>query len=162
MIFSVFQKNWVFGYSWSTLLWYRCYYPHLSRDALSPVCGIFLLCTVNCILYTMYRVLSTVYCQLSIIYCLWSTVYCVLCTVYSQLCIVYCLWSTVYSLLIAVYWLAKYWSLFDGVSIPGDLTCLVKAYKQTNEWTNDQNPKYRASQDLSNQSFDLGRSGVWQ
>ena len=41
MIFSVFQKNWVFGYSWSTLLWYRCYHPHRSRDALSPVCGIF-------------------------------------------------------------------------------------------------------------------------
>ena len=41
MIFSVFQKNWVFGYSWSPLLWYRCYYPHRSRDALSPVCGIF-------------------------------------------------------------------------------------------------------------------------
>ena len=43
MIFSVFQKNWFFGYSWSTLLWYRCYYPHQSRDALSPVCGIFFL-----------------------------------------------------------------------------------------------------------------------
>ena len=28
---------------WSTLLWHRCYYPHRSRDALSPVCGIFLL-----------------------------------------------------------------------------------------------------------------------
>ena len=41
MIFSVFQKNWVFGYSWSILLWYRCYYPHRLRDALSPVCGIF-------------------------------------------------------------------------------------------------------------------------
>ena len=41
MIFSVFQKNRVFGYSWPTLLWYRCYYPHRSRDALSPVCGIF-------------------------------------------------------------------------------------------------------------------------
>ena len=27
---------------WSTLLWHRCYYPHLSKDALSPVCGIFL------------------------------------------------------------------------------------------------------------------------
>ena len=26
---------------WSTLLWQRCYYPHRSRDALSPVCGIF-------------------------------------------------------------------------------------------------------------------------
>ena len=38
MIFSVFQKNRVFGYSWST---HRCYYPHRSRDALSPVCGIF-------------------------------------------------------------------------------------------------------------------------
>ena len=21
--------------------WYRCYYPHRSRDSLSPVCGIF-------------------------------------------------------------------------------------------------------------------------
>ena len=41
MKISVCQKNWVFGYSWSTLLWYRCYYPHQSRDALSPVCGIF-------------------------------------------------------------------------------------------------------------------------
>ena len=41
MIFSVFQKNWVFCYSWFTLLWYWCYYPHRSRDALSPVCGIF-------------------------------------------------------------------------------------------------------------------------
>ena len=41
MIFSVFQKNCFFGYSWSTLLGYRCYYPHRSRDALSPVCGIF-------------------------------------------------------------------------------------------------------------------------
>ena len=41
VIFSVFQKNQVFWYSWSTLLWHRCYYPHRSRDALSPVCGIF-------------------------------------------------------------------------------------------------------------------------
>ena len=41
MIFLVFQKIMVFGYSWSTLLGYRCYYPHRSRDALSPVCGIF-------------------------------------------------------------------------------------------------------------------------
>ena len=40
--FFCFQKNGVSGYSWSTLLWYWCYYPHLSRDALSPVCGIFL------------------------------------------------------------------------------------------------------------------------
>ena len=38
---SNFQENWVFGYSWSTLLWYRCYYPHRSRDALSPVCRMF-------------------------------------------------------------------------------------------------------------------------
>ena len=26
---------------WSTLLWHRCYYSHRSRDALSPVFGIF-------------------------------------------------------------------------------------------------------------------------
>ena len=31
------------GYSWSTLLWYPCYYPHRLRDALSPVCRIFTL-----------------------------------------------------------------------------------------------------------------------
>ena len=41
MIFSVFQQNQVLGYSCSTLLWYWCFYPHRSRDALSPVCGIF-------------------------------------------------------------------------------------------------------------------------
>ena len=41
MNFSVFQNNWVFGYSWYTLMLYWCYYPHRLRDALSPVCGIF-------------------------------------------------------------------------------------------------------------------------
>ena len=49
MIFSVFQTNLVFGYSVSTLLWYRCYYPHRSRDALSPVCGIFFSCACKTI-----------------------------------------------------------------------------------------------------------------
>ena len=39
--FFRFQKNWVFGYFWSTLLWYRCFYPHRLRDALSPVSRIF-------------------------------------------------------------------------------------------------------------------------
>ena len=33
MIFSVVQKNRVWGYSWSILLWHRCNYPHQSRDA---------------------------------------------------------------------------------------------------------------------------------
>ena len=41
--FFRFSKKLGFWYSWSTLLWYRCYYPHRSRDALSPVCGIFVL-----------------------------------------------------------------------------------------------------------------------
>ena len=41
MIFFSFSKNQVLGFSWSTLLWYRCYYPQRSRDALCPVCGIF-------------------------------------------------------------------------------------------------------------------------
>ena len=31
----------VFVYFWSTLLWYRCYYPHWSRDSMSPLCRIF-------------------------------------------------------------------------------------------------------------------------
>ena len=39
--FFRFSKCLVFGYYWSTLLWYRCYSPHWLRDALSPVCGIF-------------------------------------------------------------------------------------------------------------------------
>ena len=41
MIFSVFHFFLVFVVSWSTLLWYWCYYPHQSRDALSAICGIF-------------------------------------------------------------------------------------------------------------------------
>ena len=32
---------------WSTLLWHWCYYPHRSRDALSPVCGIFKMCIIG-------------------------------------------------------------------------------------------------------------------
>ena len=39
--FPFSRKNWILGYSLSTLLWYRCYNPHRSRDALSPVCRIF-------------------------------------------------------------------------------------------------------------------------
>ena len=53
MIFSVFQKNWVLGYSWSTLLWYWCYYPHRLRDALSPVCRIFTEWLVTCANYQL-------------------------------------------------------------------------------------------------------------
>ena len=39
--FFAFFKKLGFWYSWPTLPWYWCYYPHWSRDALSPVCGIF-------------------------------------------------------------------------------------------------------------------------
>ena len=41
---------------WSTLLWHRCYYPHRSRDALSPVCGIF-----SSISYFLYFLLFWVF-----------------------------------------------------------------------------------------------------
>ena len=41
IIFSVFIFFLVFVYSWSTLLWYRCYYAHRSRDSMSPICRIF-------------------------------------------------------------------------------------------------------------------------
>ena len=34
----------MFGYSLSTLLLYRCYYPHRSRDLMSRVCRLFLYC----------------------------------------------------------------------------------------------------------------------
>ena len=56
IIFSVFQKNRVLGYSWSTLLWHRCYYLHRSRDALSPVCGIFLQMFTNFFLWVAMSV----------------------------------------------------------------------------------------------------------
>ena len=38
------QKKFVFSANFALLagfFWYRCYYQHRSRDALSPVCGIF-------------------------------------------------------------------------------------------------------------------------
>jgi hypothetical protein len=35
----------------ATLLWYRCYYPHRSRDALSPVDGIFTGSNEDCSIY---------------------------------------------------------------------------------------------------------------
>ena len=40
------QKKKSFSANFALLVgffWYWCYYPHRSRDALSPVCGIFLL-----------------------------------------------------------------------------------------------------------------------
>jgi hypothetical protein len=40
--FFCFYFFFVFVYSWSTLLWHRCYYPHRSRDSMSLVCRIFL------------------------------------------------------------------------------------------------------------------------
>ena len=44
-----------FGYSCSTLLWYWCYFLHRSRDALSPVCGIFpVLHILSQELYSLY------------------------------------------------------------------------------------------------------------
>ena len=43
----------VFGYSWTTLLWHRCYYAHRSRDALSPVCGIFIKVTKIYLVFTL-------------------------------------------------------------------------------------------------------------
>ena len=52
--FFRFSKNRVLGYSWSTLLWHRCYYPNWSRDALSPVCGIFLANSLDKIKFVMY------------------------------------------------------------------------------------------------------------
>ena len=36
------EKNWEFCHT-SRVFWYWCYYPHRSRDALSPVCRIFCL-----------------------------------------------------------------------------------------------------------------------
>ena len=38
---KVMERRSIFVYSWSTLLCYRCYCPHRTRDALSSVFGIF-------------------------------------------------------------------------------------------------------------------------
>ena len=48
MILFRLSKNLHLGYSWSTLLWHQCYYLHWSRDALSPVCGIFVFNLTKC------------------------------------------------------------------------------------------------------------------
>ena len=66
MIISVFQKNRVLGYSWSTLLWHRCNYLYRSRDALSPVCGILKFLFINFffiffLIMARYRLNSTNY-----------------------------------------------------------------------------------------------------
>ena len=55
--FFRFSKKLGFGYSWSTLLWYRCYYPHRSRDALSPVFGIFLLLSITTMFVKFWQAL---------------------------------------------------------------------------------------------------------
>ena len=34
----------IFRFSKKSCFWYRCYYPHRSRESLSPVCGIFNFC----------------------------------------------------------------------------------------------------------------------
>ena len=68
--FRFSKKNLFFGYSWCTLLWYRCYYPHWSRDALSPVCGIFY--QIFCILESCgpFFILSVI--MTCVIYCILS------------------------------------------------------------------------------------------
>ena len=47
LFFSVVNFFLVLVYSWSTLLRYWCYYPHRSRDSMSPICGIFI-CSLSC------------------------------------------------------------------------------------------------------------------
>ena len=79
MIFSVFQKKCFFGYCWSTLLWYWCYYPHRSRDDLSPVCGIFQVSVVISNLAGVMLsgvILSCVIFQVSFVWCHFSAVMC--------------------------------------------------------------------------------------
>ena len=60
MIFFVFQKSWVFWYSRSTLMWHQCYYPHWSRDSMSPVCGILKEYSASKKYYLYYLLLLTV------------------------------------------------------------------------------------------------------
>ena len=49
--------NWQFYhhlviFTFSSLLWYHCYYPHWLKDDLSPVCGIFIIkCVSICVFY---------------------------------------------------------------------------------------------------------------
>ena len=41
--------------------WYRRYYPHMSRDSVSPICGILTMYIVCCALHTALHCISTVY-----------------------------------------------------------------------------------------------------
>ena len=104
------KKKRVFRYSMYTLVWYWCYYPHRSRDALSHICGIFLLRTVLCLIYTF-----TVYCLLFTVICIWFyvndwlfTFYCSLSSVFCFILFTLLLLFTSFTcnrLLITVYWL---------------------------------------------------------
>ena len=41
--------------------WYRRYYPHMSRDSVSPICGILTMYIVCCALHTALHCIETVY-----------------------------------------------------------------------------------------------------
>jgi len=79
---------------------YRVIYHILRVLCLCVHC---ILCTVYCVLYTVYFILCTVYCVLYTVYCILCTVYCVLYTVYCILCTVYCILCTIYCVLYTVY-----------------------------------------------------------
>ena len=59
-------------------------------------------CTVYCVLYTVYCILCTVYCVLYTVYCVLCTVYCVLCTVYCIPCTMYRVLCTVHCVLVVI------------------------------------------------------------
>ena len=81
--------------------------------------GRHIVCTVHCILYTVYCILYTVHCILYTVYCTLYTLHCVLytvyCTLYTLHCIlytVYCILHTVYCTLISVFKSCKFFANF--------------------------------------------------
>ncbi len=50
------------------------------------------MCTVHCVVYTVYCVLCTLYCMVHTACCVFYRVYCILCNEYMVYSIMYCIW----------------------------------------------------------------------
>ena len=129
--------------------WRLCYYPHRSRDSLSPVCGIFSTVTTFSTFSTFlpfpfcstFSTISTFSTFLLINFSTCVLFYCLLFNVYFRLTTVNCLPSIVYWLWCTVYCLLSTDQPGPGLTLmvcPSlepwlvILTSLVKAYDQPN------------------------------
>ena len=58
---SPHKKSFIFNefFLTSRIFWYQCYYPHQSRDALSPICGIFFMNKLLFFFFKLYNSLCS-------------------------------------------------------------------------------------------------------